>query len=114
MKSNISAKISILIKAIRVLKNWHLYPLVYYGLVKNEHVIFETKSGLKIKIRTNSTDIMAFTHVWLIEEYSNPGFELHNTDTVVDIGAHIGLFTDRKSTRLNSSHEWISRMPSSA
>ena len=25
-----------------------------------------------------------------------------------------GKFIDRKSTRLNSSHEWISRMPSSA
>ena len=25
-----------------------------------------------------------------------------------------GKVTDRKSTRLNSSHEWISRMPSSA
>ena len=25
-----------------------------------------------------------------------------------------GLRIDRKSTRLNSSHEWISRMPSSA
>ena len=25
-----------------------------------------------------------------------------------------GLRKDRKSTRLNSSHEWISRMPSSA
>ena len=25
-----------------------------------------------------------------------------------------GEITDRKSTRLNSSHEWISRMPSSA
>ena len=24
------------------------------------------------------------------------------------------LYQDRKSTRLNSSHEWISRMPSSA
>ena len=24
------------------------------------------------------------------------------------------MATDRKSTRLNSSHEWISRMPSSA
>ena len=24
------------------------------------------------------------------------------------------IFQDRKSTRLNSSHEWISRMPSSA
>ena len=25
-----------------------------------------------------------------------------------------GTYKDRKSTRLNSSHEWISRMPSSA
>ena len=32
------------------------------------------------------------------------------------IGGNDGLraATDRKSTRLNSSHEWISRMPSSA
>jgi FkbM family methyltransferase len=93
MKSNISAKISILFKAIKVLTNWYLYPLVYYGLIKNEHVVFQTKSGLKIKIRTNSTDIMAFTHVWLIEEYSTPGFDLHESDTIIDIGAHIGLFT---------------------
>ena len=28
--------------------------------------------------------------------------------------ARTGLEADRKSTRLNSSHEWISRMPSSA
>ena len=26
----------------------------------------------------------------------------------------VGASADRKSTRLNSSHEWISRMPSSA
>ena len=26
----------------------------------------------------------------------------------------LALVLDRKSTRLNSSHEWISRMPSSA
>ena len=31
----------------------------------------------------------------------------------LDAGGHV-LFLDRKSTRLNSSHEWISRMPSSA
>lgn len=92
MKSCISTKISILLKVIKVLKNWYLYPLVYYGLIKNEHVIFETRSGLKIRIRTDSTDIMAFTHVWLIEEYSSPRFDLHESDIVVDIGAHIGLF----------------------
>ena len=36
----------------------------------------------------------------------------------VDVGgsliATVILAVDRKSTRLNSSHEWISRMPSSA
>ena len=30
------------------------------------------------------------------------------------IESNLGLAQDRKSTRLNSSHEWISRMPSSA
>ena len=30
------------------------------------------------------------------------------------VKAHSLLMLDRKSTRLNSSHEWISRMPSSA
>ena len=32
----------------------------------------------------------------------------------VKVGANFHIITDRKSTRLNSSHEWISRMPSSA
>src|ERR1044071_8507970 len=31
-----------------------------------------------------------------------------------DVHTLLRLPTDRKSTRLNSSHEWISRMPSSA
>ena len=30
------------------------------------------------------------------------------------VTSFIALLIDRKSTRLNSSHEWISRMPSSA
>lgn len=93
MKPSFFTKLSILFKAIRVLKNWYVYPIVYYGLTKKEHVVLETRTGLKIKIRTNSTDVMAFTHVWLIEEYSNSGFDLHESDTIIDIGAHIGLFT---------------------
>lgn len=93
MKSSFLIKLSILFKVIKVLKNWHVYPIVYYGLTKKEQVILETRSGLKIKIRTNSTDVMAFTHVWLIEEYSNLGFDLRESDTIIDIGAHVGLFT---------------------
>mgnify|MGYP003339493044 FL=1 len=41
---------------------------------------------------------------------ARPGLEL-NADGMVTVK---GGIRDRKSTRLNSSHEWISRMPSSA
>lgn len=46
---------------------------------------------MKIKLRTRSTDLMALTNVWLVEEYSN--FRINDNDIIIDIGAHIGLFT---------------------
>ena len=50
------------------------------------------RSGIKIMLRVNSTDLMAFTHVWLLKEYERPGFEIKNNDIIIDIGGHIGLF----------------------
>ena len=50
----------------------------------------------------------------------NPGMSLatvyNNLKVLVEEGivSEIKVNKDRKSTRLNSSHEWISRMPSSA
>ncbi|MDE1770868.1 MAG: FkbM family methyltransferase, partial [Thaumarchaeota archaeon] len=88
-----SEKIRILIKAIKMIKNWHMYVFVYLGWIKSQHVILKTRSGLKIRLRVNSTDLMAFTHVWLLREYEKPGFEIHSNDTIIDIGSHIGLFT---------------------
>lgn len=91
--NNLIKKIKILLVARKLFQNWYLYPLVYFNLIKQSHVVFETKNGLKITLRVNSTDLMAFTHVWLIQEYSAPGFELHDDDIILDIGAHIGLFS---------------------
>ena len=91
--NNLIKKIKILLVARKLFQNWYLYPLVYFNLIKQSHVVFETKNGLKITLRVNSTDLMAFTNVWLIQEYSAPGFELHDDDIILDIGAHIGLFS---------------------
>jgi FkbM family methyltransferase len=93
MTSNIFKKIQIFLEAIKVIKNWHMYPIVYFGLTKQKYVILETKNGLKIKLRVHSTDLIAFTHVWIIQEYSRPGFEINDNDTIIEIGAHIGLFS---------------------
>ena len=83
----------IFLKFIRVFKNWHILPVIYLKLTKNETVIFETKKGTKMKIRVNSTDLMALINVWAVEEYSNEEFKINNNDTVIDIGGHIGLFS---------------------
>ncbi|WP_042683777.1 FkbM family methyltransferase [Candidatus Nitrosotenuis chungbukensis] len=92
MSASLLEKARILIKAIKTIKNWHLYVALYLNLVKNEHIILETRNGVKIKLRVNSTDLMAFTHVWLLHEYGKPGFEIRDADIVIDVGAHIGLF----------------------
>lgn len=91
-------KIKLLLKSTKILKNWYMFPLVYFSLIQKEYVIFETKNGIKIKIRTNSTDLMAFTHVWLIQEYHNDDFIIKKNDIIIDIGAHIGLFSLLAST----------------
>ncbi|MGY5148935.1 MAG: FkbM family methyltransferase [Candidatus Nitrosopumilus sp. bin_68KS] len=88
-----SEKLSILRKSKEVFKNWLVYPLLYYNLTQKDFVIFKTRTNKIIKIRKNSTDLMALTHVWLIEEYKRPNFEIKSNDVVIDVGAHIGLFT---------------------
>ena len=86
------SKVRIFTRSWNVLKNWYVYPLVYFNLIKKSHIIFETKSGLKLKIRTGTTDIMVLTNVWLIQEYLDDEFNIENNDVVLDIGGHIGLF----------------------
>ena len=59
--------------------------------------------GLNV-IKGKSSSSVSFT---LNSSLSKEAYTLHVTSKKIEI-------QDRKSTRLNSSHEWISRMPSSA
>lgn len=88
-----SFKLKILIKAIRNLDNWYVFPLLYFGLIKKDYVLFNTKSGIKIKLRSNSTDLDTFSLIWLLKEYNKNGFKIGKNDIIIDIGAHIGIFS---------------------
>ena len=90
--SSFFEKFKILLKAIVILSNWYYFPMAYFRLIKNEYVYFHTRSGLKIKLRTNSTDLDTFTIIWLKKEYTKFDFEIHNNDVIIDVGSHIGLF----------------------
>lgn len=93
MKKNFFFKIKIFFNSRKVFKNWYIFSNVYFGIEKKSHVTFETKNNLKLKIRTKSTDLMALTNVWLIQEYVHNDFQIKKNDVIIDIGAHIGLFS---------------------
>ena len=93
MKYGLFSKLHILLNSRKIFKNWYIYPKVYYRLIDDEFVIFKTKTGLKIKIRVRSTDLMALTNVWMTNEYDLKNFQINVSDTIIDIGAHIGLFS---------------------
>jgi FkbM family methyltransferase len=90
---SIYEKFVILKKAKLIFENWIIYPLSYYNFIRDDFIIFKTRSQKIIKLRKQSTDLMALTHVWLIEEYKKENFEIKPHDIVIDVGAHIGLFT---------------------
>tara|TARA_B100001079_G_scaffold223071_1_gene199478 strand:- start:59 stop:829 length:771 start_codon:yes stop_codon:yes gene_type:complete len=91
--ANFFTKLQIFLDSRKVFKNWYSYPKVYFKLLKDEYVTFETKNNLKIKIRVNSTDLMALTNVWMINEYEIEKFKINKNDIIIDVGAHIGLFS---------------------
>ena len=93
MKYGFFSKLQVFLNSRKIFKNWYIYPKVYYKLINDKFVIFKTKTGLRIKIRVRSTDLMALTNVWMINEYDVEDFEINTNDTVIDIGAHIGLFS---------------------
>jgi len=93
MKHGFFSKLQIFLNSRKIFKNWHIYPKVYYKLINDTFVIFRTKTDLRIKIRVRSTDLMTLTNVWMINEYDIEDFEINVNDTVIDIGAHIGLFS---------------------
>lgn len=93
MKSNVSMKLSVLVKIIKLVKNWYIIPLAHYGLFKESSFILHLRNGNHLKLRTNSTDIQAFVNVWIIEEYNTKNFNIKDNDVIVDVGAHIGLFS---------------------
>lgn len=99
MKSTFQLKIQVLKECIKSFKNWYVYPLAYFKIIKAPDICFHTRDGLFVTLRTRSTDLMALTNVWLTKEYSRSDFEIKDNDLVIDVGSHIGLFALLASKR---------------
>ena len=76
------------------------------GLVTNQPIVFSASIG----------NLIAGTTYYVVSGFGASSFQVSATQggTVFSLLTGSGTLTDRKSTRLNSSHTDISRMPSSA
>ena len=95
-------KIKYLFRAIFLLKNWYDFILVYYRLNNKKYVDLNTRNNSSLKIRTQSSDIHVFAEIWLDNVYLQK-FNLNENSTVIDIGAHIGLFSLFISKKLKNA-----------
>jgi len=85
-------KIEVLAKAILKIKNWHTY-LADYLKLKNGEIIYALRDGSKYTVRGRSNDRNIFNEVVIREFYTPKGFKIEKGDVVMDIGAHIGIFS---------------------
>jgi len=74
-------------------KNWLPLLADYLGLIKRCKVEYLLRNGVRFLVRTKSKDKSMILEVWVDKCYTPPGFEIHENDVIVDIGAHIGAFS---------------------
>ena len=80
-----------------------------YVIKRRPQELLETFNG-----HAGQMAISAITFSELLHGVEKSAAPSRNLAVVEDFTSRLDLLPDRKSTRLNSSHEWISRMPSSA
>ena len=86
-------KIKLAFLVLKKIKNWPLYFLDYFKLIKNKNIIYVFRDGLKVKLRSGTSDRNVVNDVLIQNFYTPKGFEIKSKDTVIDIGAHIGTFS---------------------
>lgn len=90
--SNLRYKVKSAIKIIGLTENWGDYFKDYFKL-KDQPYMIRFKNGVKYKIRPKTVDRGLLNEIWANQLYTPKGFEIKDNDIIVDIGAHIGVFS---------------------
>lgn len=78
--------------AMRLFRNWPGFITAYVRRPRDP-AVFRLRNGARLMLRPGTSDFRIVREIMVWREYVRPGFELAATDTVVDIGAQIGIFS---------------------
>ena len=70
-------------------------PIYFYSKIAPLGKVLKIKvsEGIHMLFRARTLDRAVLKDVWTKDAYSKAGFEIRESDTVIDIGGHIGAFT---------------------
>lgn len=86
------SRLNNLVVAVRLFQNWPTF-VARYLRAPREPATFKLRNGLRLTLRPGTSDFRIVREIMVWREYARPGFEIAPPDTVVDIGAQIGIFT---------------------
>jgi FkbM family methyltransferase len=88
------------IKIIKLLKNWPIFFFDYFHLIQKDIIIYHFRDGTKLITRPGTVDRGLINAIWVKKEYNQlPSFDISKSDFVVDVGAHIGIFSIFAATK---------------
>lgn len=82
------------VRVIKRVRNWPLFFVDLFGRIgRTKPFVVKMRDGTRFLARPRTEDQSLIFDVVLDHEYGPEGFEIGSHDTVVDIGAHVGIFT---------------------
>jgi len=80
-------------EAVKKINNWPDYFLDLFSLSLRKFTVFNMKDSLKYLVRARTCDRGIITTVALADQYEVDKLSFSDNAVVIDIGAHIGIFT---------------------
>jgi FkbM family methyltransferase len=93
-ETSISENIKKVIVPLFSFKNWWVFYLDYFNLLGRKELTYQLYKGITFAGKAGDADGLIINEVWGSKIYTpNAAFQINDTDTVIDIGAHKGYFT---------------------
>lgn len=88
------------IKIIKLLTNWPIFFFDYFHLIQKDVIIYHFRDGTKLITRPGTVDRGLINAILVKKEYNQLlSFDINKSDVVVDVGAHIGIFSIFAATK---------------
>lgn len=82
-----------LLAPLHIYKNWWVFYIDFFNLSQEKKILFSLFNGVKFYMKSGQTEGLIINEIWGEKVYTPESFLISEKDTVVDIGAHKGVFS---------------------